>query len=249
MTDALGFRKRFGVVLPSTNTVAAAEFDAMRPRGVTNHVSRMFIRDRLVKNDEDFLKLASDLRAAPMDAPVDAVMTCAPDSLIAAVAVESFWDGVEGGRLLRERLHRRSGVGVAIGSDACRAALGKFGNVKRLGVITPYWPAGDDQVRRFFVECGYEIVVMKGFKCDSLLRMAHIGEQTLRDAIDEINDPSVEAIVLVGANVAAARVAAAAEFWLDLPVIAFNTATYWRALRQIGIDDKIPGFGSLLEDY
>ena len=34
-----------------------------------------------------------------------------------------------------------------------------------------------------------------------------------------------------------------------MPVIAANTATYWRALRRHGIEDKVYGFGSLLEDY
>jgi maleate isomerase len=29
-------------------------------------------------------------------------------------------------------------------------------------------------------------------------------------------------------------------------VLAINTATYWWALRQNGIDEKIDGFGSLL---
>ena len=32
MTDALGFRKKFGVIAPSTNTSVQPEFDAMRPR-------------------------------------------------------------------------------------------------------------------------------------------------------------------------------------------------------------------------
>ncbi len=40
-----------------------------------------------------------------------------------------------------------------------------------------------------------------------------------------------------------------AEFWLDKPVLAINTATYWQALRMNGIPDKVRGFGSLLEDY
>jgi maleate isomerase len=46
-----------------------------------------------------------------------------------------------------------------------------------------------------------------------------------------------------------AEVAAAAEFWLDKPVIAINTATYWYALRDYGIRDRIPGWGSLLMEY
>jgi maleate cis-trans isomerase len=42
MTDALGFRKKFGVIAPSTNTSVQPEFEAMRPRGVTNPQRRRF---------------------------------------------------------------------------------------------------------------------------------------------------------------------------------------------------------------
>jgi maleate isomerase len=64
-----------------------------------------------------------------------------------------------------------------------------------------------------------------------------------------VNRGKVDAIVQVGTNLAAAEVAAMAEFWLDKPVIAINTATYWYALRQYGIKDKIPGWGSLLAKH
>ena len=41
MRDALGWRRKFGVIGPSTNTVVQPDFDAMRPRGVTNHYARI----------------------------------------------------------------------------------------------------------------------------------------------------------------------------------------------------------------
>lgn len=44
-----------------------------------------------------------------------------------------------------------------------------------------------------------------------------------------------------------ARLPAIAEFWLDKPVLAINTTTYWRALRRNGPADKIDGLGALLE--
>jgi maleate isomerase len=31
--------------------------------------------------------------------------------------------------------------------------------------------------------------------------------------------------------------------------LAINTATYWYALRDSGIDDPVDGFGSLLADH
>ena len=45
MVDTLGFRMKFGVVAPSTNTSVQPEFDAMRPHGVTNHYGRIHIPD------------------------------------------------------------------------------------------------------------------------------------------------------------------------------------------------------------
>jgi maleate isomerase len=135
-------------------------------------------------------------------------------------------------------------------SDACQAALRKYGRgIKRLGVITPYMPIGDRQVRRFFTECGFEVVNLLGLKCKSPVLIAHESKRTLRDAIIKVNRGKVDAIVQVGTNLAMAEVAAMAEFWLDKPVIAINTATYWYALRQYGIKDKVHGWGSLLSEH
>jgi maleate isomerase len=146
-------------------------------------------------------------------------------------------------------MEKISGLGVSMGSDATQAALKNYGDIKRLGIITPYMPIGDNMVRRFFTDCGFEVVHLVGLKCDSPVNIAHVTEKELRDAFLEVNDPSVEALVQVGTNLACARVAAMAEFWLDKPVLAINTATYWWALRSNGIMDKIDGFGSLLLDY
>jgi maleate isomerase len=128
-------------------------------------------------------------------------------------------------------------------------ALKAYGGIKRISVITPYMPVGDQQVRKFFADCGFEVVNLKGLKCPGPMLIAHVSEAELRDAIIEVDDPSVDAIVQVGTNLAMARVAGIAEFWLGKPVIAINTATYWWALRQNGIDDKIQGFGKLLSHY
>jgi len=248
MVDSLGYRRKFGVIAPSTNTSVQPEFDAMRPLGVTNHFSRIVIPDDPVRSDEDFNRLMDNIRAALMDA-VDAVMTCRPDYLVMGMSAETFWDGLEGSVALQRRVEERAGVEVAMGSDACQAALRRYGDIKRISVITPYMPVGDAQVRRFFTDCGFEVVNLKGFKCASPMLIAHVSERELRDAIIEVDDPSVEAIVQVGTNLAMARVAGIAEFWLDKPVIAINTATYWWALRQNGIEDRIPGFGSLLMEH
>ncbi|MDQ0316878.1 maleate cis-trans isomerase family protein [Amorphus orientalis] len=248
MVDSLGYRMKFGVIAPSTNTSVQPEFDSMRPVGVTNHFSRIRIPDDPVHTDEDFNELVMRIRAATIEA-IDSVLTCSPGAIVMGMSAETFWDGKSRADSLKDEITAHAGMPVAMGSDACQAALSKFGDIKRIAVITPYMPIGDEQVRRFFTDCGYEVVTVKGLKCKSPMLIAHESEKTLRDAINEVNDPSVEAIVQAGTNLAMARVGAIAEFWLDKPVIAINTATYWHGLRMNGIEDKVQGFGSLLSHY
>ncbi len=248
MVDSLGHRMKFGVIAPSTNTSVQPEFDGMRPYGVTNHFSRIHIPDNPVHNDDDFNRLMDDIRAELMVA-IDRVMTCGPDRVVMGMSAETFWDGLDGSVTFQKNCEERAGVPVSMGSDACQAALRKYGDIRRISVITPYMPVGDENVRKFFTDCGFEVVEIHGLKCSSPMLIAHESEKVLRDAIVKVNDPSVEAIVQVGTNLAMARVAGIAEFWLDKPVIAINTATYWWSLRQAGIEDRVPGWGSLLMEH
>jgi maleate isomerase len=249
MTDSLGHRAKFAVLAPSTNTSVQPEFDAMRPRGVTNHHSRLIIPDLRVTDDRSFLRMMDSIRGALFPA-LEAALTCDPDYVVLGMSSETFWDGLQGSSQLKKKLRKIAKRGVAMGSDACRAALRAYGRgIRRLGVITPYMPAGDRQVRRFFTECGYEIVNLLGLKCGSPMLIAHETKQTLRDAIQRVNRGRVDAVVQVGTNLAMAELAASAEFWLDKPVIAINTATYWYALRDYGIKDKVHGWGSLLSEH
>ncbi len=110
-------------------------------------------------------------------------------------------------------------------------------------------PVGDEQARHVFADCGFEAVRVKGRRCGSPVLIAHTSEAALRGAIMEVDGPEVDAIVQVRANLPMARVAGAAGFWLGKPVVALNTATYWHALRQCGIEDKVRGFGRLLAEF
>ena len=186
---------------------------------------------------------------AEMMGAIDRVMTCRPQHLVMGMSSETFWGGLKGSIELKHRVEERAGIKVSMGSDASQAALRRYGPIKRIGVVTPYMPVGDDQVRGFFADCGFDVVRLKGLKCKSPSLIAHVSEKELRDAMLEVNDSSVEAIVQVGTNLAMARLAGIAEFWLDKPVIAINTATYWYALRTNGITDRIHGFGSLLVEH
>ena len=247
MTDSLGWRQKFAVLIPSTNTSVQPEFDGMRPPGVTNHISRIRIPNIPLHSDDDFNRLIDLIAAAQMEA-VDSAMSCEPDRLVLGISAETFWGGYAMSVKLKADLHKHTGLPVSMGAEACQAALARL-NVKRIGVITPYWPVGDRNVAQFFDEAGFEVAKMVGLKCVSPVAIAHVGEAQLRDAVAAVNGPEVDAVVQVGTNLAMARLAPMAEIWLGKPVVAINTAIYWHALRDSGIEDKIPGWGPLLERH
>lgn len=71
----------------------------------------------------------------------------------------------------------------------------------------------------------------------------------VRKSIKSIDADNVDAILQVGTNLSAIKLAAELEQDLGKPVIAINTSTYWYALRANNFDDQISGFGQLLENH
>lgn len=247
MADSLGWRKKFAVLVPSTNTSVQPEFDAMRPPGVTNHISRIRIPNIPLRDDADFQRLI-ELIAAAQDDAVDSVMSCEPDRLVLGISAETFWDGLKASRELKRQLEERTRLPVSTGSEACDAAFAALG-IQRIAVVTPYQPVGDRNVVRFFEESGYEVKRIRGLRCESPVKIAHVSEAELRDALLELDGDDIDALVQVGTNLAMARLAGSASLWMRRPVIAINTAIYWHALRSSGIDDRVAGWGPLLERH
>lgn len=247
MTDSLGWRKKFAVLIPSTNTSVQPEFDGMRPEGVTNHVSRIRIPNDPLRNDEDFRKLVENIAAAQLEA-VDSAMSCEPDHIVLGISVETFWGGLAASRKLNAELESHTKLGVTGGAEACAQAFAALG-VKRIAVLTPYFPVGDRNVQQFFEESGYAVVRIKGLECASPVLIAHAQPDELRGAAEELDGDDVDAVIQVGTNLAFGALAAKMEAERKKPILAINTAIYWRALRKNGIADKVKGWGSLLEKY
>lgn len=247
MTDALGYRKKFGVIIPSTNTIVEPDFYRMSIPGITAHMSRIHIRDQNLSSDDNFLSLLEQIRVEIRYA-VERVMTCEPDFMVMGMSAETFWDGVDGNRAFIQRIKDMCGLDVATGADACEKALTLF-KAKRIAVVTPYQPIGDKNVIRFFNDLGFEVDGLHGLKCPTAIAIAHVTEDTLRKTLQSLDNDRVDALVQVGTNLSMLRLADEAERWLGKPVIAINAATWWHALRMNGISERIEGCGSLLRDH
>jgi len=244
--DILGWRHKFGVMGPSTNTVVQPDLEMLRPPGVTNHYSRIFTPDAKAISNESFMAGARLIGENTVDA-VRSVMTAAPDSLVMGMSAVTFFGGLKGADAFQASIEDAAGVPVTCGSHAVAAALRAYGGVRRIAFMSPYFPAANNEVRRYFTEAGFDCARDTCLRCPSWTGIAAVPGSVVRDTFRALDGDDIDAIVQVGTNLSAVAMAVAAEVWLAKPVIAINVATYWHALRRAGIMDRVAGFGRLME--
>ncbi len=247
MTDALGWRKKFGVLAPSTNTIVEPDFHAMSVPGVTSHMSRIHVRDQDLSSDEKMVRILEQIDNEILFA-VDRIMTAGIDYLIMGMSAETFWGGIAGNQAFIKRFEDYTGLQVATGGSACQAAMEAF-KLNKIAVITPYQAVADEKLRRFFSDIGVEVVRLKGLRCPTAIAIAEVSEDTLRSYLQELDGDDVDGILQMGTNLSMLRLADEAERWLKKPVIAINAATWWYALRHNNIGDRVYGCGRLLREF
>lgn len=250
--DCYGYRKKFAVLVPSTNTAVETEYHRMCPEGVVLATRHCLIPPFSVKTDEDFVNMVKAIGAATEQGLRDA-LTCQPDHVIFGYSAETFWDGKErSDREFRRYNDIAQQVGrcnVTFGAQAILDALACYPKVRRLGVITPYMPVGDRQVVKFLGDIGYEVVRIQGHQSNSPVTIAHESFAKTRALVEAVDGADVDAILQAGTNLYFVELAARLEQELGKPVLPINAITFWHALRTNGIADRIRGFGSLLAEH
>lgn len=253
----LAQRARIGVIIPSTNTGVEYDLQKFYLDGVTWHPSRFWIElrdwsDEVASTGEDensvferFLDLIRD--EIPLS--IRNVLSADVHHVMLGMSAETFWGGLEGNIEFEDKIRGYVGdVGLTTGAGAVRDALNAFG-AKTISVITPYPPVGDDNVRRFFNDIGFEVKGVKGLNRPSATAIAETTISDVLDAVREVDGDDVDAIVQCGTNLSCADLFPTLEHWLGKPMLPINSACVWHTLRACGIQDKITGKGRLFEEF
>jgi len=252
--DQNEYRRKFALIIPSTNTVV--EYDYWRMlltgnpqllRGIGFHTGNILIDSPKLATDEDMLNFLTMFRREIMKT-VDRVMTAEPEYIIMGMSAETFFGGWDGNQEFKEEISDRCGLSCATGAEACKYALEAFG-AKNVAILTPYVPVGDANVRKFFTEIGANVVRLTGLKCDSASSIAHVTEAHLEKCLRELDGPDIDCIVQCGTNLSLVWLAERMESELKKPIIAINAATLWFALRENGIKEPLSGCTRLLREH
>lgn len=250
MTDVIGYRANLAVLVPSTNTVVEAEYVRIVPPGVTVHAGRMYVARPQLHSDEATSDLLEDVRNGFPTAVRD-VMTLEPDALLLGMSAPAFYGGLEGCISHEEEIRGLAGdtgVPIVSGPRAILRALETIG-VNRIAVLSPYQPVNDKEVIGFFEGQGITLTKYHGLRSSTATGIAKTPPEQVRGILRDLAETGPDAIVQVGTNLAMAELADEAERWLGMPVLAINAMTVWSALRNLGIDDRVDGFGSILRDH
>lgn len=232
MADRLGYKKMFGVLIPGMNSVVEPELAQLKVPGVTNQTARHVI--------------APGLKTPGIKTVMELLMTCGPDALLLGLTTESADGGLESLAKLADELAQKSGLPVFSGSYASYAALRSLG-ASKIAVVTPFDDEKNHGTVKPQVEAqGFEVVSIAGTAAPSLEAIAGASDDEIKGVFAAADHPDADAILQLGTALPVVDLVAELEAKFNKPIVACNAALYWQALREMGVEDKVEGFGRLL---
>ncbi len=233
MPDTLAPRRILGVLVPYFNSVVEPELAALRPQGVSNQTARFSLDANVL---EDIVGAAEKLT------------TCGVEAFVVGLAAEPFPGGMElleqGARDLRER----TGLPVFTASHATQAALRSIG-ARCVAVATPFDAEGNGHVRAVYEAAGFDVAAVDGLACAGFDQIARSTKEDILAVFDRLAASDADVLVQVGTGLPVLDLVSGLEDRFDRPVVACNVASYWQALRETGIDDRVIGYGRLLAEH
>jgi maleate isomerase len=256
--DVRSFRRKFGLLLPATNTSMEHELwsilgrnsERTAVRGVGLHTANVITPRPRFGNAEELEEYRNQFLSG-LAAAVDQALMAEPHYLIMGMSLEHIVSGIEQVRAPVAEMEARSGLSIAAWHDAAAAALAKFG-AKRIGLITPFDEHGNGNASRMFQDLGFNVVSSVGFSCALALHIAHVPDWAKEKAILELlatPENQLDAVIQCGTNMSLIQVSERLEPMLGIPVIGINAALLWYALRENGISDPLMGGGRLLREF
>lgn len=237
-----GWRARIGYTSPPAATeVFPYEFYKIVPAGVTLVLHTLPIVDR--SSDE-------------VDRSYDYSLHIAKAMARAGVSIFvfgglpiNFSRGVADAADLADRVEGELGIPVLTAAAAQQDALAALG-ARKVGIIQPYGdehgPRHMEYVRQFGCEPTGWVSLNTAFHEQGRISLTQVQEAARRLKTER---PETDTIHIYSPHYATAGVTAALEQELGINILASLQAIVWRALRRVGIDDRIAGFGRLLADH
>ncbi|MGD2269698.1 MAG: hypothetical protein PVI06_04805 [Desulfobacterales bacterium] len=122
-------------------------------------------------------------------------------------------------------------------------------NARRIVVATPYLDEINALEARYFNDRGFDVLDVQGLNIEKDADMVRVAPDFIKDFAKSIDRPEAEAIFVSCGALRTLDVVEALEQETGKPAVASNQAMIWETLRLAGVDDKIQGYGKLLQSH
>lgn len=236
-------RGRIGLICPSTNTSIEPEFHMMAPNGITTYVARAYqdgpqapaLYKQIAK---DVAKASRDLGSAEVDVIAFGCTSCS-----------YFTSPDETKRVMRENA---KGVPPILTSDSVVKALKEVG-AKKIALATPRTEFVNKRETEWLTQHGFDVVSVKGLQLGSTASerasIGFVAPETVKNLVFKSDKYEADAIFISCTNLPSLTLIQGLEKKFRKPIITSNQATFWNCLRTMGIEEKIYGYGELLESF
>ena len=230
--------RHFGVLIPSTNTTVEIEYSRLLPEGLQAHVGRLGKGPGIAfqpSKDEDVDYQSYLLGTAKVEVIG-----------LAQTSASLFADDYD--TVVKARMQAGSGVPAVTSAEAIGQAVQAL-KCRRIALVSPYSEEVIGRARRYYeTRYGLEVLAVEPFGATDAYAIGLLGPENARDAFVRIDRPEIEALVVPGGNFPTMPSIAAWEREFGKPVITTNQAALWAMLGIMGIRDRLPGLGRLLEE-
>jgi maleate isomerase len=238
MTTIVYGTSRLGVLIPFGNSVAETELRAMLPQEVTMLTTRLALRG---SSEPELLTMLTDLENAA------ALVGHAEPDVIAfhCTAVSTF--APRFAEEIRGRIVAATGRAAITTADAILNAFQAL-RTRRVLLVTPYIRPVHEREIAYLKSNG---LMVSGESClgiDTNAEMARISPDAIAAQVyAAASGASTDTCFISCTAIRSAGLIAELEASLGIPVITSNQVLVWHALRALGVEQRVSGFGLLFD--
>lgn len=231
-----GSRGRVGLLLPSGNQAAEPQLRAMLPDCIGLAVTRLKLVDA---SEKSLLEMAHDVESGAellADAGVDLI-------IFHCTAVSTY--SVELETSILDRIQRAAKTKAIATSQALVGGLHTLA-ARRLVMLSPYPDEVNVREGAYFEAHGFEVLRFGGRACMTAKEMMQVTPDEWVEIALSNAEGNADAYVLSCTTTRSSESVERIEAALGRPVITSNTAVALACMQDLGVQQSVDGFGSLL---
>ena len=234
-----GGARRIGLLVPSSNTTVEVEFYRALPPHISLHVARLHLTQI---TPESILGMVADLEAQSRN-----LASADVDVIVLGATAPSFLKGLGYDKEIAGRITACTGKPATTTSTALLEALRHL-KLERI-VLGSAYDAKVNGIARGFLEAnGLAVLDAQGLGLVDNLVVGRLGESSAYDLARKVDRSDAQGIVLSCTNWRTMAVIERLEQALGKPVVSTTQVSIWAALRALGEQRGIPGYGRLLRE-